>query len=152
MSVGIEKDVLRFEISVHDAVVVEMLKRENKLGDVELGAVLLEFAFLLKMPEELTTGHVVGDEVEIRRRLEGELEPHDEGRVRRRCPHKDIALSYRVCNFLLLDNDLLGQHLHGVDTTGILLAHLVDLTESTLFASVPHGLETEEVPITHPCR
>ena len=108
---------------------VEVLEGEDELGDVELGAGLVEPALLLQVPEELAAGHEVGDEVEVGRRLEGELEADDERRVGHGRAHEDVALAECVRDLLLLHDDFLGQNLHGVYPAGVFLADLVDLTE-----------------------
>src|SRR5690242_14364058 len=84
------------------------------------------------MPEKFASRHIVSDQVKVRRCLEGEFQANDERRICHSSPDKDVAFSQSVCHFLLLNNDLLGQNLHGVDALGVTLAHLKNLTERTL--------------------
>lgn len=124
---GVEKDVLGLEVTVHNVVLVEMLKGQHKLSNVEPCTVLGEAALFLEMPEQLSTALVVGDEVELLLGLEGELEADEEGALERAL--ENLALADGVRDFLLGDDFLLGENLHGVDTLRVLLADLEDATK-----------------------
>ena len=129
MAVGIQQDILRFEISIDDVVLMQVLQRQDQLGDVEFGPMLVEVTVLLEVPEELPTRHEVRNEVEVGGGLEGELQAHDEGRVRGGRAHEDVAFAHGMGHLFLLHDDLLGQHLHGVDALRVLFPNLIHLSE-----------------------
>lgn len=131
MAISIQQDILRLEIAIDDVMIVEMLQRKDQFCNVKLGPRLLETALLLQMPEELATRHVVRDQIKIRWCLEGKLEPDDEGRSGHGRPDKDIPLSQGMRNLFLLDDNLLRQDLHRVDTLRVLLFYLINLAECT---------------------
>src|SRR4051812_8440124 len=127
MAVRVKEDVLGLQVAINDVVFVKVLDGQDQLRNVELGPLLLKFAVLLQMPEQLAARHVIGDLIEVGRRLERKLEADNEGRVGHCRPDENVALANRVSNFLLLDNDLLGQDLHGINPSSVLLSYLVDL-------------------------
>lgn len=132
VTICVEKDVLRLQVPVHNVVIVQVLQRKNKLCNVKFGARLLEATFPLQMPEKFSARHVIGDQIEIGRSLEGELEADNKGRVGHGSSDQNVAFAKGVCNFLLLNNDLLGQDLHGVNASSIALTNLEDLAECAL--------------------
>ena len=117
------------DIPVDDIILVKMLQRENKLGDIEPSSILTESSFFLQMPEKLSTTFVIGDKVKFLLSLERELESNKERTFQTSL--QNLSLSDGMRYFLLGDNLPLGQNLHGVNTTGVLLSNLEDSTEST---------------------
>jgi hypothetical protein len=144
MSSGIEEDILRLEIAaddqhwstprtgrdspVHNVVLVEMFQRENQFGDVEPRPILAESSFLLEVPEKLSPALVVGNKVQLLFRLERKLEADEEGALQRSL--EDLPLADSMRDLFLRHNLLLGEHLHGVDSAGVLLSHLKDAAKS----------------------
>lgn len=117
-----------------------MLEGKDQFSDVEPRAVFAEPSLFLQMPEKLPTALVVGDKVQLLLRLERELEADEEWTFQ--TPLQDLALANRVRDFLLGHNLLLAEHLHGVDTPGVLLADLEHATES----ASANQLEELEIP------
>jgi len=76
------------------------------------------------MPEQLSSTLVVGNEVELLLGLEAELESYEERAFERGL--KDLSFSDRVSDFLLGDDFLLGEDLHGVDSLGVSFPNLED--------------------------
>lgn len=106
-----------------------MLQSERELSNVEPRPILAEPSFLLQMPEQLASTLVVGDEIQLLLRLERKLEADEEWAFKTAL--QDFALADSVCDLLLGDNLLLGQHFHGVNTAGVLLSDLEHTTEGT---------------------
>lgn len=79
VSVCAEKDVLWLEISVHEAVLVEVVDCEGDFGCVELGYRVREPLRLSQQSEELAARHKVHDHVEICGVGEGSPEVYEEG-------------------------------------------------------------------------
>ncbi len=75
----------------------------------------------------LTSIDVVHDEIELVWSLKGEIELDKERMVQF---HQDGSLCSGVVKFIALDDGLLIQHLHGIDLTCGLLAHLQHLQQS----------------------
>lgn len=144
MSRGIEEDILRLEITadvqhwstprtardspVHNVVLVEVFQRENQFGDVEPRPILAEPSLLLEMPKEFSPALVVGNKVQLLFRLEREFEAHEEWALERSL--EDLPLADSMCDLFLRHNLLFGEHLHGVDSAGVLLSHLEDAAKS----------------------
>ena len=88
----VEKHVFGLQVSVNDAVLVETAKSFHQLGCVEAGASLAELLVLAQVVEKLSTVEEVHHEVELRRRLKGVVQLHDEWTV---YLFKDVTLSLR---------------------------------------------------------
>ena len=112
---------------VDDVVFVQVLQRQDKLRDVKPRPLLREPGLALQVPEQFAAALEIGDEVEVRVRLEAELEPDEERRLER--PLQDLALADRMCHLLLGDDLLFRQDLHGVYPLGVPLADLEHLAE-----------------------
>ena len=65
MTIGIEQDVFRLQVTVDNVVVVEVLQCQDELSNVELRPGFLESSFPLKVPEKFASRHVVSDQVEV---------------------------------------------------------------------------------------
>lgn len=119
---------------VDDIVLVEVFEGEGEFCDVETSALLGEAGLALEMPKELTSTLKVSDKIEFRVRLEAKLEADEERRVEGTL--KDLALTNGVCDFLLGDDLLFGQNLHGVYTPCVYFANLEDFAK---------GADTDEL-------
>ena len=86
----VQKDILRLQVSVDDAVLVETTEGFDELGRVETGSPLTKLLVLAQMVEELATVQEVHHEVEFGGRLESILELYDERAVDLL---KDVTLS-----------------------------------------------------------
>ncbi len=71
MANRVEKNVLRLQISVNDAFRVQVLQREQDLGQVEAGHVLHEDALALQLHEQLTATQVLEDQIQFAVGLKG---------------------------------------------------------------------------------
>ena len=70
VSVQIQDDVFRLEISVDDVDAVKVLDGEQDLRQVEAGHALLHSVRLLEKVEEVSAGVILGDEEDLLLRLE----------------------------------------------------------------------------------
>mmetsp|Transcript_30996 Transcript_30996/g.52355 ORF Transcript_30996/g.52355 Transcript_30996/m.52355 type:complete len:341 (-) Transcript_30996:759-1781(-) len=103
----VHQNVLQLEVSVHDAVLVQEVKREAELRSVEARAHLLEAAratSALNVREQVPARVVVRDHVQLALRLEGEVHGHDVGVVDL---VQDVALRFGVRDLALLRDHLL---------------------------------------------
>jgi len=125
---------------VDDIVLVEVFEGEGEFCDVETSALLGEASLALEMPKELTSTLEVRNKIELGVSLEAKLEADEERRVEGTL--KDLALTNGVCNFLLGDDLLFRQDLHGVYTPCVDFADLED------FAKGADANELEEFKIS----
>lgn len=128
MACRVQKNVLRLQVSVYNVVLVKMFQSKDQLGNIEPCPIFAETTFLLQMPEEFTTALVVGDKVQLGISLEREFQSNKEWTFQRAL--EDLAFANGVRDFLLRNDFLLGENLHGVDSTSILLANLEDSAKS----------------------
>jgi hypothetical protein len=98
---------------------VQALQSAEQLCGIEAGTIHVEALFALQMVEEFAAINESEDEVELLRRLEGELEGDDEGIVDL---GEDGALSEGVCYFGAGDDVRLADCLERVDTVRIFLS------------------------------
>lgn len=112
---------------VHNVILVQVLQREDQLGNVKPRPGLGKPAFLLQVPEQFPSALVVCDKEQVILCLEAEFQPDEEGRIERLL--QDLALSDRMRDLLLCDDILLGQHLHGVDTFRVPFPNLEDFAK-----------------------
>jgi len=152
MTSGIQQDVFRFQITVtafrqpsaakcqvtgwhclhlpvDDIIFVQMLKSEHQLGNVEPRTRLGKPAFLLQVPEQLSTALVIRHKEQVVLGLETEFQSDQEWRVEGLL--QDLSLSDGMGNLLLGDDILFGQHLHRVDSLRVPFSHLEDLAEGS---------------------
>ena len=102
VSLLVDEEVLRLEVSVGDVHGVEVLECEHDLGREEEGDVVGEAAFPPQESEELPAAGVIEEHEHVGGRLEGALEVHDEGVVDRL---EDLLLRLHVL-YLLQPDDL----------------------------------------------
>ena len=67
MLAGGHQAIFGLEIAIHNIAVVEMLYGQHQPGDLKLGPLFAETAFLLQMPEDFASRHVVRDQEKIAR-------------------------------------------------------------------------------------
>ena len=77
------------------------------------------------MEEELPSIHIVQDKVQFGARLEGVMEPHQEGVCH--VLQQDIPLGHDVLDFVASDDGLLLEDLDGVALTSALMSAQIDL-------------------------
>jgi len=73
----VHQNVLELEVSVHDALLVQVLEGGEQLGAVELSAGLLEGFGQAQVHKESACVVVVRDQVQLVLALEGEAQAHD---------------------------------------------------------------------------
>jgi hypothetical protein len=78
MAVGVQQNVFGLQVAINNVGLMQVSQSQNQLSNVELGTAFVEASFSLKMPEEFTSRHVVGNQVKIGRSLEGELQANNE--------------------------------------------------------------------------
>ena len=126
MAFGVKEDILRLEISVDDAVLVEVLEGENNFGGVKPGSIFGEANLVTQVVKQLSAVQEIAHEVELLRVLECEMELDDEGMVD--LLH-NVALNLCVGHLLGPDHEILLQRLHGVDGPVRFFLHHVNFPE-----------------------
>lgn len=125
MAEDVEHKVLWFEITIDDAVLVEVLDRQEHLGSVEAGLIFVKLIDVGHVVEELSTSEVVHHKVQFVSGLEAVSKTDDERMVD---PLHDVLFSHGMANSIGSNDGLLLEDLHGVDTTCISLLDLVDFS------------------------
>ena len=93
MALVINEYILRLQVSVDNARLVQVFKREHHLCRIELGSSLVESALhLLEVEEKLPAVDELHYQVQSLCVLEGILQPHDEWMVKL---FKDLSFDYR---------------------------------------------------------
>jgi hypothetical protein len=92
VAIRVKEHILRFEISVDDAISMEAPNGFNELCGVEASTSLWELGLLPEMEEEFTSVEEVHDEVEFGICLEGIMELDNKGTVNLL---EDVSLSYK---------------------------------------------------------
>ncbi len=146
MSIGGEKDVLGFEITVDDVVLVKIVDRQCYFGSVEFGDGVREALRFTQECEKLASRNVVHDHVK-------------EGRVFERSPQvdqkwmsdnrQDGPFRVGVFDLLHLDHLLLSKNFDGVESMIVSGPNEVDTTkrsgaEGTLDSKVSKCVSTAE--------
>lgn len=91
VAVAIEQNILRFQISVDNTILVEAADRFDQLGSVEASPTLRKFSLLPQMVEKFTTIQEVHDEVKLCFGLKCVVKLHDERAIDLL---QDVTLSY----------------------------------------------------------
>jgi len=90
MPLVVNQNILGLQIPIHNALLVQVLKRKHNLRGIELGPLLDKVALLGQMEEELAAIHEVHDQVQVLGVLKGEKQLHNEGVVQ---SFKQLSLS-----------------------------------------------------------
>ncbi len=77
----VKQDILRFQVSIDDLEAMKTFEGTEKFSRVEARTSKVEALLFLEVVEQLSAIDEGKDEVELLRRLEGELERDDEGIV-----------------------------------------------------------------------
>jgi hypothetical protein len=112
---------------VHNVILVQVLECEDELGNIKPRPGLGKSAFLLQVPEQLSSALVIRDKEQVVFRLEAEFQPDEEGRVQGLL--QDLAFTDSMRDLLFRDDILLGQHLHRVDPLRVTFPDLENLSE-----------------------
>lgn len=136
MSVQSEHDVVEFQISVNDAVLVEVLEGKADLSRVKPVSMLATILYIiiclnilcafgaelssLDVQHEITTTNVLHDEVDSSLGLETGVEVQQKGVPLLVGNQEHPLLRTRALHFVILDNELLLQNLDGVQLLGSL--------------------------------
>lgn len=142
MPVSVDEDVLRLDVPVNDAHLVEVEHRQADLGEVELRLVFAHALELLELVEELAPAAELEHEDDEVALLEAEEHLDGEGVVDDR---HDVALVLDELLFPVLQDELLVDELHGVEAAILLPAHQVNFRET----SAADAFENLEVPQAH---
>ena len=132
---AVKHEVLKLEVAVDNALVVEVGEGQGDFADVEARAVLAKALFARKMEEDFAAVDVLHNKAEEVGCLERVLERGEE-RVRALCQHR--VFRHGVCKLVLLENHRLFQHLDGVDAAPNLLFGQHHLAKGPLTQHLEH--------------
>lgn len=132
------ENVLRFEIPVDEAHVVQILEGENDLRSVESDGILFEAALglTLKNAEELSSSTVVHYETETVGGLEGGIHSDDERMI---CGCENFTFGHDALDLVFLNHFFARQNLHGVELIGTLEADEKNLTDAASTEKLESG-------------
>lgn len=103
------------DVSVDVAELVRLLNGEHHLGNVEFGKILLEDVLLDEQVEQISSAHVLHDEVEVVGILKAVDQSHDPaGMVARASSRHDVSLGAYVSFLALAQHVGFSKLLHGV--------------------------------------
>jgi hypothetical protein len=110
---------------------------------VESRARLVKVLNRLHVREQLAAVDKVHHQIEFVRRLEREMQRHEEG-----MPHllQNASLGFDVLGVVLLDDRLLVHHFHSVDSLGVFLAHLNHLSKAAIARSDKPAISHTHLP------
>lgn len=124
----VEKHVLRLQVAVDDTANMQLLQRQDQLGDVILGHILNEVAEFFKQLSEVTALHVFHDHEEILPILEGVQAASDEARLQ---VLQNRLLVHNGVNAVLLLHLVYLEHFYRIVVLSVLFSGQQDLAKRT---------------------
>jgi hypothetical protein len=109
VAVRVKKDVLRFQISVHDTACVHVLQSNNKFGRVKSNPLVGKTALISQHSEHLAAINVLSHQEVVTRRLKRKQKRHDERMVR---PCKTLSLCFHTTEFICFHYQILSNYFH----------------------------------------
>lgn len=126
MPLGIQQQVIRFDVPMDEAQLVYGVDGERRFRDVKLRALLGQRVLLHQQRHHITAGQELHYKVQVDRILEAVVHLHDPLVVGL---DEDVALGAHVRHLFLLEHVGLPQDLHGVDVARVLFLHQPHLAE-----------------------
>ena len=144
VTVGADEDVVRFDITVYEAHLVDRLDGVHQLGDVEEREMLGESPQFDQQRHHVASRDVLHHEVEVFYVLKGEEEFHNPLIIRFR---EDVSLGLDVGDLVPSQDVDFSERLHGIELPGVPLPDEGDDTESP----DPQRLDRVEHVLVHLC-
>lgn len=129
VTIFLHEDVLWFQISVDNLLLVEMTESQGDCKRIKLSSLFSELPRFSQVHEKLTTTDKLHDEKDLHVSLENELHTNEEWMIGLL---QDIFLEHSRLNLIVIQNDIFSQGFHSVDCLGILLLDQKDFSETTL--------------------
>lgn len=126
MTLSIQENILRFEVSVDYVLLVQGFDGTDNLCCVQFCSLLIKSLLFSEVCKEFTTIQEVDEEVQLALRLESIVQSNN---VRILDLFEDVSLSLSFNEKILLDKLILLQYFHGEWLSVVSLLHEVDLTE-----------------------
>lgn len=114
VTVQSEEDIVKLQVSVDDALLVEVLQSEQNLSSVELGSFRRELLFL-DVQHQVTTADVLHDKVNACLGLEARMQTEEEGMALAGCCEEDAFLRLCALHLVVLDDEFLLQNFDGIE-------------------------------------
>lgn len=141
MSVKCQEDIVELQVTVDDAVLVEVLECQANFRRVELRSLGAELA-ALDVQHQITARDVLHDEVDPSLGLKAGMQVGEERVALLVRNEEDPLLGACALDFVVLDDELLLEHLDGVKLFPLLGLCQHNLTEVTL---AQHSQEVEVI-------
>lgn len=129
ITVFTDQHVLRLQVSIDNAFLVQMGEGKGDLGREELGLVLREHADFDQVTEQLASLDKLHEEIDSELILEDILHVDEEGVV---YLAQNIFLELDVLHLLVLQDNIFADAFHRVQLLGHLMLHEEHLSEGTL--------------------
>eukprot|EP00732_Lithocolla_globosa_P004068 Lithocolla_globosa_v1_NODE_3533_length_1645_cov_48.722642.p2 type:complete len:218 gc:universal NODE_3533_length_1645_cov_48.722642:727-1380(+) len=139
MSFRIQQNILRFQVTVDNVEVMEVLERTHNFCRIEACAMLGKPFISLQMEEQLTAVNIVQHKVQFVLCLKRIAQPHKEGV--RRVVSQHISFGHDVLNFVTLFDGTFGKDFDCIDLPGLFVLGQHHLSK----AALANDLEQEEV-------
>lgn len=110
MSIKSEHYVVELQITVHNAIFVEILESQADFGGVELSSLCAKLS-ALDVKHQITTADILHDKVDTSFCLEARMQGGQERMTLAIGNQEDSLLRAHTLHFLVLNNKLLLQHL-----------------------------------------
>lgn len=129
MAVFAHQNIFGLEITINEAKMMEIFERQNDLGSIKAHGILLQplLRLALQHAEELSTGAILHDEAQSIGGLKGRVHGNNEGMI---SGSENFTLGHDTLDLVALNHLLLGEHLHSVETVGILEANEIHLANA----------------------
>lgn len=128
VSVSVYEDVIRFDVSVDEAHLVDALHSTGELCDVELGQLFFEDAEPDEKAHHVPSGDVLHDKVQVVLVLEGVIKTHHPLVVGL---SQDVPFGLDVGHLVSQQHVFLTERLHGVQRSCVLFSGQAHLTEGS---------------------
>jgi hypothetical protein len=79
VSLGVKNQILRFNVAVDDVILMQILQAQYDAAYKEFDDVLRELLIATNLKPQISAGHIIHNEVEVKPILEGEDHVDDEG-------------------------------------------------------------------------
>lgn len=117
----VQEHVVQLQVSINDPLAVQEVQRQGDLGGVEPGVLLRQPPLPLHVEHEVAPAHELDDEEQPGGRLEARVQADEEGVVGGGL--EDVLLRLHPVDVLVVGDEGLLYHLHGVDALCLLQLH-----------------------------
>mmetsp|Transcript_17380 Transcript_17380/g.40346 ORF Transcript_17380/g.40346 Transcript_17380/m.40346 type:complete len:274 (-) Transcript_17380:84-905(-) len=110
VTIGIQQHILRFQITVYNASLMQMTNGQQQLGRIETGHAFGKTTKSRQMEKQLATGTIIQHQIQLIGCLKGIMQFHNKGMIHHR---QHLAFCTSPFNLPSLDQMRLSKNLHG---------------------------------------